>query len=119
MNVEFVKQQLQQLLANTGASNRVVRDKFLIQTAMNVVDRFDKESRRLRCVGLTISEAALRADRKGIVQTRDAARLHSLLPSTLSFSVENPILRVRFPSFSFTFAAFAPSKKQSIPSCRA
>lgn len=48
MNVEFVKQQLQHLLANTGASNRVVRDKFLIQTAMNVVDRFDKESRTLR-----------------------------------------------------------------------
>lgn len=48
MNVEFVKQQLQHLLANTGALNHVVRDKFLIQTAMNVVDRFDKESRTLR-----------------------------------------------------------------------
>lgn len=48
MNVEFVKQQLQHLLANTGVLNHVVRDKFLIQTAMNVVDRFDKESRTLR-----------------------------------------------------------------------
>lgn len=46
MNVEFIKRQLQHLLANTETSNQVIRDKFLIQTAMNVLDRFDIDSRR-------------------------------------------------------------------------
>ena len=65
MNAEFVKQQLQHLLANTGASNRVVRDKYLIQTAMNVVDRFDKESGGVIRVRITHSEATLCTDCQG------------------------------------------------------
>lgn len=44
MNVKFVESQLQQLLADTSSSNHVIRDKYLIETAMILIDHFEKES---------------------------------------------------------------------------